>query len=376
MAAESKLPMSAVVNFREASLEDYAAIAAVLTRNGLYIKSREEWEHLWVGNPVYQKASDWTIGWVAENADREIVGYIGNIPLSAEFKGREIISACVTSLVMDSRHRGRGYAGFLIRRILHYRTAELVIVSTANAVSANLLKSLGMHRVPAGDWGHAAFWITNYRGFVASVLSKRGWPKLLSYPGAAGLALRDRLKRDDSWMRRNRQELQVCSSFDQRFDRFWEELKRAYPERLLPTRSREALQWHYKYVLAQGRAWIVTVGDGSRLMAYAVFRRRDVPEHALKRIQLVDFQVLNGDMQILVAMLAWAVAKCQKDGIHVLEAFGFRPDKQAIIDNLAPHRRQLPSWWYYYNPVNKDLAPELRDPAVWDPSHFDGDASL
>jgi len=116
--------------------------------------------------------------------------------------------------------------------------------------------------------------------------------------------------------------------------------------------------------------------DGSRLLAYAVFCRRDVPEHSLKRLQLVDFQALDGGMQAMVPMIAWGLSHCRKEGLHVLEAFGFRPEKQAVIDKLAPYRRQLQSWWYYYKAVNKALGVELQTPVVWDASHFDGDTSL
>lgn len=365
---------SETVRIREAGFEDYAQITAVVARNGLYIKSRQEWEHFWVSNPVYRRLSKWAIGWVAEKLDQEIVGYVGNLPLSAEFKGREIIIACPNSLVTDPSYRD--YGGFLLWRLFNYKTPELIVTSTANAFSVRLFEACRWLRVPAGDWGRAAFWITNSHGFVSSVLSQRGWPKLLSYPGSAILSLRDRFTKSDSWIEANRGDIRTCSGFDERFDVFWDELKRAYPERLLATRSREVLEWHFRYSLAQEKMWIVTVGDNSRLLAYAVFRRRDVPEHGLKRMQLVDFQTLNNDMKILVPMLACAITQCREEGIHTLEAFGFRSDKQAAIESLGPYHRQLPSWWYFYTPVNKALKLELRDPAIWDPSHFDGDASL
>lgn len=122
----------------------------------------------------------------------------------------------------------------------------------------------------------------------------------------------------------------------------------------------------------------MAIGDDSRMLAYAIFCQRDSPDSALKlkRIQLVDFQVLDGNMQLLVGILAWGLAKCQEEDVHMLEAFGFRPEKQAVIDSLAPYRRKLPSWWYFYKPTNKALGAELQDPAAWDPSHFDGDTSL
>jgi len=47
-----------------------------------------------------------------------------------------------------------------------------------------------------------------------------------------------------------------------------------------------------------------------------------------------------------------------------------------VIDQLAPYRRRLGSWSYFYAARSNPLQEELQDPAVWDPSLFDGDASL
>jgi hypothetical protein len=359
---------------REAQLTDYEAIAALLSRNGIKPRSREEWEHFWVHNPVYRKMNGWAIGWVAENSERGVLGYVGNIPLSFVFKGREVITNCGHSLAVDADRRGS--AASLQRRALNYRMSEMATATTANPNSYRFFEAGRMLRVPAGIWDRAAFWVTDYRGFLASGLSKRGWPKVLASPGAAVLSLKDKIAGRNSWMGQRQEGVQPASSFDERFDEFWGELQRTYPECFLANRSREVLQWHFKYALARNKAWIVTATNGPRLTAYAVFCRRDVAEHSLQRLQLVDYQALNDDPQPLVSMLAWGIDHCRKEGLHVLEAFGFRPEKQTIIDKLAPYHRQLPSWWYYYKPVNKALGLELQTPAVWDPSHYDGDTSL
>jgi hypothetical protein len=372
--AEARAAAKSGTTIREALLADYDAVAALLTRNGMKPRSREEWEHLWAGNPVYLRSNGWTMGWVVENAEKGIVGFVGNIPFSFVLKGREIVGSCAHSMAVDPAYRASG--AYLQRRILKYVNSEVVVVPTANENSSRLAEAGRMPRVPTGNWGQAGFWITNYRGFLASGLSKRGWPKALAAPAAALLSLKDKLTQDDSWMRQNHVEVQSCSSFDEHFDEFWDELQRTYPERFLANRSRGVLQWHFKYGLARKKAWIVTAPQGSRLTAYAVFRRRDVAEHGLQRLQLVDYQALNDDPQPLVAMLASGLAQCRREGLHVLEAFGFRPEKQRVIDKLAPYHRRLSSWWYYYKPVNKALGLELQTPAVWDPSHYDGDTSL
>jgi hypothetical protein len=366
-------PSTADLKIREATLGDYAQIAALNSRNGLGVKSREEWEHIWVNNPVYKKVPNWPIGWVAEIAS-EIVGFVGSIPVSYFFKGREITGASTHSLCIDPPYRG--YMIYLAKRFLKYGWATGYCVdSSANANSYKLLDRLKIPRVPVGDWGNSVFWITDYVGFLESALGRKGLPKFLASPGAAVLKIRDRLVKPSSW-RRQTMEVSACTGFDERFDRFWEELKRAYPNRFLSTRSREVLQWHFHYGLAQKRMWILAIRDASRIAAYAIFCRMDSDEIKLKRVRLVDFQVLDGNAQLLVPMLAWALRKCEEEGVHMLEAYGFRPDKQNVIDALAPYRRQLPSWFYFYTTRNKTLDADLRDPNVWDPSHFDGDASL
>jgi leucyl-tRNA synthetase len=60
----------------------------------------------------------------------------------------------------------------------------------------------------------------------------------------------------------------------------------------------------------------------------------------------------------------------------MLEAMGFSVEKQRVIDSTAPHYRELGAWRYFYKAEDKRLAERLRDPEVWDPCCFDGDASL
>jgi hypothetical protein len=364
---------TAGVKTREAVLSDYARIAALAARNGLDKRTREEWEHLWVDNPVYKKLPKWPIGWVAEN-DNEIVGYFGNIPLNYRFKGRDIVGSSLYSTSLDAPFRG--HAILLIKRFLRWsHSVEYMVCTTANASSSKLIEATRAPHPPAGDWGNSVFWITNYDGFLAGALQKKGLPKWLAYPASATLMLRDKLTKPRSWMNQQSQ-LETCSGFDQRFDVFWEELKNTYPGRLLSDRSCETLQWHFKYALIQKRVWILAFMEGARIAAYSIFYRHDNRDINLKRVRLIDFQVLNGDSKILVPMLAWALRRCQEEGIHMLEAYGFRPDKQHVIDSLAPYRRKLPSWFYFYKTWDKSFGEELKDPQVWDPSHYDGDSSL
>ena len=357
---------------REASLAEYEKIAALIYRNGLDTKIREEWEHLWVNNPVYKRVENWPIGWVAQDGG-EIVGFLGNIPVSYHFKGREVLASSLHAFSLDVSHRGHGL--ILLNRLLQSPPeVEYFVGTTANANSSKVLDRLGVGRIPVGDWENSAFWITNYDGFVTSAAVRKGWPGSLAGSASLGLRMYDKLSKT-SWPRQNHQ-LHRQARFDERFDVFWQELQQAYPNRFLATRSREILDWHFKFSLAQNRAWIVTHEVGGRILAYAIFHRQDHREINLKRVRLVDCQTLPESADALPSLLAWGLEQCRDQGIHMLEAFGFRPDKQQAIDRLAPRRRRLPSWTYFHKTSSPSLQLEMQDPQIWDPSQFDGDASL
>ena len=230
--------------------------------------------------------------------------------------------------------------------------------------------------MPAGSWDESAFWITDYQAFVQSFLTRWNYAlaKPLSYPLSAVMFLADRLR---LMAVRESIEVRACLAFDERFDRFWEELKKNNPHVLLAVRNSEMLEWHFRYALAENRVWIATISDGSRLAAYAVFCRKDNVKFGLKRIRLVDFQAVDGSTALLAAVLSWALKKCRREGIHVLESIGRWLDEKDFIDGFRPHRRKLSTWTYFYRTNNPELARKLKNRCAWaSASSFDGDASL
>jgi hypothetical protein len=361
---------------RRATFDDYAEIAALASRYLLEPETREEWVHLWANNPAYHQLPDWPIGWVFENEDKRIVAYIGNVPLLYELRGQRLTVTASRAFVVDIPYRS--YSFPLLNHFFKQKQVDLFLDTTVNAEASKAHEVFRALRVPIGTWNEAAFWITNYRGFSACLLAMKEFTAArgLSYPLSVGLFLRDRIE-GRSWKTRcNGAEASFCNRFDERFDDFWQQLRRNYPGRLLANRSREVLEWHFKRPLENGKAWVLTVSKGSALAAYAVFFRQDNTASSLKRMRLVDFQMLGDNTELLRPLICQALARCRSEGIHMLECIGFARDKQRVIEALAPHGRKLSSWRYFYKATNRQLAETLKDPQVWDPSCFDGDASL
>src|SRR5579883_119781 len=373
-SAQKPAPVSRC-RVREAAFADYAQIAVLESRYGMLPKPYEAWTHLWEGNPTYRTLAKWSIGWVVENPAGDIVGHIANIPSHVEFKGRHLLAASGSGLVVDEHYRS--YAFPLFSQFFNQSGADIILNTSVNANGMNLHQLFHFARVPSGAWNRAVFWITDYTNFASRMLQQKDWPGLLSYPAAAALAVKDVFRPSLETTLPEGLKINICNQFDEKFDDFWRTLSN-HSSTLLSVRSRETLNWHFQFPLSQGTAWVATITQGSTLLAYAVFLRQDNYEVGLQRMRLVDFQSLDGNAEYLVPMLAVALQKCREQKIHMLEAIGFAPDKQRVLTRIAPHQRELPCWLYFYKVKNKDkqLAEELKDPSAWDPTAFDGDGSL
>lgn len=373
----SKVGVTKAPRVREALFEDYDRIAALQVKYDRPTTSYERWQHLWINNPAYGLLRNTLpIGWVLERDDKEIVGYLGNIPLFCELGGTRILASVAHAWVVDASYRA--YSLALLDVYFSQKSVELFLNATVGPAASESFAVFQSLRVPVGDWDRSMFWITNSQGFLASWLAMKGLP--LARPLSYALAVAPFLKQSFSHRLRSHDraaaELQVCADFDGRFDVFWQSLRANNPNVLLSVRTREVLEWHFRYPLRNHEVWIVTAGRGSDIGAYGIFLRHDNPNFALKRIRLIDYQALDGSTSKLVPMLSWALDRCRKEGIHMLETIGFRKDKRNVISNFAPNERKLPCWLYYYKTRDRSLANKLSDSNAWDPSQFDGDASL
>jgi hypothetical protein len=366
-----------LIEVREASLEDYAQVSELESRYGLETKAYDEWKHLWVNNPIYrQLGKRWPIGWVLEDWHRKIVGYLGNIPLSYEFEGKKLLAATTRAWVVDVTYRS--YSLLLLDYFFAQTNVDLFLTTTLNAEAFEGFRSFGPSPVPIGDWDRSSFWITNYAGFVASSFAEKEVPlaKPLSYALSVPLFIKDQFTKILVGKNGRQVNVQSCSGFDQRFDTFWEGLKRSRSHVLLGTRTCEILNWHFGPALSMNRVWLFCVTDGPRLVAYSIFYRQDNTKRGLKRVRLADFQTIANDNSLLLSMLSCALERCRRSGIQMLEIMGLCPQKTEVIKKLVPFRRKLSSWLSYYKTNNPKLAENLKDPKVWDLSCFDGDASL
>jgi hypothetical protein len=168
-------------------------------------------------------------------------------------------------------------------------------------------------------------------------------------------------------------EIDLCTEFDSRFDIFWDELQHQNENVLLAVRTQETLAWHFRETLAR-RAWILAASAGGRLTADAIFDQQDNPTIGLRafaswisgpsRIRKRDHFVLD-------------VAKMPgEQGVHILEVDGGWLSRPGLPRIIAPYRRPMPSWRFYCRSRDRSIADALKNPEVWAPFCFEGEASL
>lgn len=366
-------PRTAVV--REATFGDYSQLATLLSENGLETKSFDEWRDLWVANPVYQqRQSQWAVGWVLETEEKELVGFLGNIPLAYVLNGQRLIAAVTHAWAVAPRYRS--YALLLLDHYFSQSNVDIYLSTTVNALASQAFATFGSQRVPVGSWDRSLFWIGNTRGFARSWLRMKQVPfsDILGTVFAAALWSKTRQSHRAAKVTRHLTEVEACNSFDVRFVAFWKALLRKEHGILLAVRTQEALDWHFGHARHQQKLLVLAVTQNSSLLSYAIFLRQDNSRYGLQRMRLVDFQTLKEDSSDLVPMLAWALRNCRERNIDMLECVDW--GISSAVGKLIPAKRRLPSWLYYYKAKGRSLERTLANPNAWKPTPFDGDSSL
>ncbi len=362
-------------HIREARFEDGEQILrleAILKSNPA---SAAEWRMLWQGSPLWaQLAKRWPIGWVLEESTGEIVGCIGNVPLLYRLHGEHLIAASPRGWVVTPEHRGR-YAIRLFNEYLRQPGADLSICTTVGPMALACGDRFAS-RIPAGDWETIAYCVTAYRAFATRALRRLKVPLAGALGPLAGAALgiKDRAFGTRLPKPRSSYTIETTDRFDPRFDAFWKELLRQKSGTLLASRDSATLSWHFSRPLSRGRVWILTASRNGQLRAYAVFVRQSRGDE-LSRVRLADYQAIDPQVDLLPDLLRCALKRCSAEDVCVLDKPGVGLAKMRAFDEFAPYRRKQ-SWPLFYRANDPALAEELAQPNVWDPSEYDGDATL
>jgi hypothetical protein len=357
------------MKIRPAGLSDYPAIAEVTRRNGIPPRSREKWEYLWTEFPLRERFADLPIGWVLEDDAGQIAGTLSNVYSAYEWNGRPLRGAIAGNWAVDEKHRGSSLG---LSAKFFSQPADVLINGSLSRVAAQLMPFFKASRVPSPGFDRHFLWVADHTAFANSVLRQKAAPAagILMYPAGLALWLRDFLFR--SGQGRQSPDIVHLDSFDERFDTFWDQLRRQ-PDRLLAVRSRPMLAWRFKYQLAENQLRILALHKHGQMSGYVILARVHRENLALRQYRIIDLQVLEENEESVRQLLLAAIRLTRVEGLHLLEWIGFNERKRSAAKRLHPLEYRNPVWQFYYKAANRELAAPLGNPNSWDVCPLDRD---
>jgi hypothetical protein len=360
---------------RVARFEDYDQLIRLEAHLNPETLPFEEWRALWLDNPLWPEvASRWPIGWVLEIPSGELVGCVGNVPVRYHFRGERLIGATGRAWFVLPQNRAYGASSKLMAEYCH-QPVDLVLATSVSAEAVSTSYYFA-RRIPAGDWEAVAYFVTGHRPFASRALRKLKvpMPDALAPFAGAGLHLKDAFFNKRFPKANSAFTIEAADRFDSSFNEFWNELLRQKSEVLLSARDSATLAWHFALPIRRGRLWILTARRNGQLRAYTVFERKDDGTEP-RRMRLVDYQTIEPEAELLADLLALALRRCSREGVCVLDMSGLGLPKMRMFEELAPYRRKQ-NWPFWYRTMNSGLADVLARPESWEPTEYDGDASL
>lgn len=370
----SATAIAAMPEIRGATFDDYDRIVELEAAHGMASMQRDDWQRLWLGNPLWsQVGHDWPIGWVMEADDGRLVGSLINIPSRYLLRGRELLCANGRGWVVDADYRG--FALALMGEYFGQPNIDLYVNTTVGPSAADVNAALN-NRIPRGDFQTFAYFATAYRGLVAKGLRKLRMPcaNLFAVPAAGLLRLRDAWRLKSLPHTPAGVTIESLDRFDEQFDRLWVELACRKSNTLLSFRDRATLDWHFASSLRRKETWVLTASRGDQLRGYCILKLQD-PDGDFRRMRLIDYQSAEPSIDLLPGLLRAAIKRCRAEGVEVLEHLGCDLTNTAAFERFAPYRRTQACWPFYYRTDDDKLAVELADPNLWEASAYDGDAS-
>lgn len=367
------------VTQREAQFSDCEGVSKLRERLGLDSEPLENWHRFWRHNPAMAVApSTLSTGWVLE-ADSQIVGYMGSIPILYHYGNRALLAAATSRLVVEPAYRA--FTIGLMGSFYRQKNIDLFLNTTAIEPVGKLAKAFHAETLPQKDYETVLFWVLDARHFANALARKFGVGGMMLAAGeffGSGALWAEKTIRGRS-PRNGPNKFRVTeipvSEIDEDFETLWLR-KLAEKPRLLADRSPAQLRWHFTIPGSQHNTKILRCELHGRLMGYGVVRRGIEHETSLHRCGLVDLIVENDDPAAIKALAIGAYEYAKRAGCHVFEVLGFPGLVRQILLEWRPYFRKYPACPFFFKGSDPALHKSLAAEDVWYACPYDGDTTL
>ncbi len=346
--------------------------------------SYEEFERycrgLWQDNPA--RLPDQVFGWVLENEEGEIGGFLGIIPMRMKVGNDEVSAIGGHSWIVAPSVRA--YSIGLYQRIMALSQHHfLVIAAGGEAMSAiGDRPNSRISRIPIQGFDRQFSWVLDPAKVLRWALEKRGCTRLAKAPHLAPLPtiLKGVLRlgvRGGCGVRFRCHALSVrpVAAFTEEFDELWARAKGDYAVTIV--RDAAFLNWrHLAIPNLLGRTSILGCWDGGRLCGFvAIQRRAEGVGYPAGHYVVTDLFYDRRREDVLMNLVNGAFEFAQRQRGSLFQVVNMSRELAQFLLPQRPHVRTLGNWPYWYKAQSPDLAAVCRQQTWW-PSGVDGEASI
>ena len=367
------------VRRREAQMSDFTRVAALKTRSGLSSDSLENWKRLWQDNPaILQAKQPLAMGWVQE-ADGEIVGYLGSIPLLYQYGEQTLLAVAATCYAANPSYRAMSVS--LVGSFFRQTGCDFFLDTTATPAAGRVLSGFKALPLPQAHYEEVLFWVLDSNSFVQAALNKLQVSNVVGRAAALlgspalrlDIAVRARRPRPSS--RRLSCRVMRIDEIGDEFGDLWLRKVRERP-RLLACRTPEILRWHFLIPHSRRKAQVLGCYHEGRLVGYLILQTGLKGPFGLRRAVVADLIAVGGESDVVAELLTGAYELAKAEGSDVLEVLGFPEEVRSICATGRPYRRRYPDCPFYYKTGDPGMHDILAQADSWYACPFDGDATL
>lgn len=347
-------------------------------RTSSFQEFHDLWHHRWVANPA--RSEDHVFGWVLEDSQEGIIGYIGLVPVRLQVGAIEVVGSTPHSWAVKRAHATRGLS--LYQQVVAWGDRQFLLETTAGTVVSSLNSRLkfGFCKVPVEGFDRRFLWLIRPEVPVLSRLgrsSDRAWLARLAVGRCVVKAAararyfpHRRLK-----FRGPQLPVEPVTEFTDEYSEFWEQHKRQYG--VTTVRDRAFLEWrHLAVPRVFRRTHVLACRERGRLKGYITLAEplRD-DGFSPDRWRVTDVFYDRTREDVLGSLMNQAFALAYSRGCAVFEASQIGQELARLLEEQRPLVLPAETWNYWYKSPTPLLA-RLCERESWWPSGVDGDSNL
>lgn len=306
----------------------------------------------WTNNPWADKSIPY--GWVIEDERLEIVGFLGNVLVKYQIKGRDDLAAAGTSLYV--RPSVRGVTSIqLTLSFDRQKNIKLLLHTTPNEIAAEIYSKFGSTDIDV-PFNNLEYWHIRDYGKIFDLYVQTSITSHSLLPLMKGLLPPIKLISPiGQWfsdkrtfkLQPNHYKCSLCTDCDDSFTELWENNRKENVTTLC--RDAETLRWLYFSKAVADKRHLVKCTDtrNDELVAYFVFDI-ECPEKDIKIMKMKDAYIPQFEEDIILSLIEFSMDFAKRHNVAASVFWSINQKMDEILKKRIKIKREHKRPYLYY----------------------------